>query len=68
MVIFLVHIFDAWLQTICNEAESDILLHRYKRNWSIAYGLPESRSVIRVALAKTSVFAYFFLRVSLTDL
>ena len=41
MAIFLVHIFDAWLQTICNEAVPDIPLHRYKRNWPIACGPPE---------------------------
>ena len=33
MANFLVHIFDAWLQTICNAAVPDIPLHPYKRNW-----------------------------------
>ena len=39
---FLVHIIDAWLQTICNAAVPEIPLHRYKRNWPIACDLPES--------------------------
>ena len=39
---FLVHIFDAWLQTIRNAAVPDIPLHRYKRNWPITCDLPES--------------------------
>ena len=39
---FLVHIFDAWLRTICNAAVPDIPLHRYKRNWPITCDLPES--------------------------
>ena len=30
MTNFLVHIFDAWLQTICNAVVPDIPLHRYK--------------------------------------
>ena len=32
---FLVHIFYASLQTICNAAVPDIPLRRYKRNWPI---------------------------------
>ena len=46
---FLVHIFAAWLQTICNATAPDTPLHRYKRNWPITCDLPESCSVLRVA-------------------
>ena len=46
---FLVHIFDAWLQMICNAAVPDIPLYQYKRNWHITCDLPDSKSVLRVA-------------------
>ena len=49
MTNFLLHMFNAWLQTICNAAVPDIPLHRYKRNRPITCDFPESRSVLRVA-------------------
>ena len=39
---FLLHIFDALLQTICYAAVPDIPLRRYKRNWPITCDLRES--------------------------
>ena len=58
---FLVHISDAWLQTICNAAVPDIPLHRYKRNWPITCDLPESLSVLRVAFLILSGIFYMTL-------